>query len=54
VAELREAICRGEYNKMLALVDQIAAREERLGRRLRQLVERFDYGILQQILATRL
>jgi signal transduction histidine kinase/CheY-like chemotaxis protein len=53
VAELREAICRGEYDKMLALVDQIAAREERLGRRLRQLVERFDYGVLQQILETR-
>ena len=50
VDALREATCRGDYHQMLTLVDQIAARNERVGCQLRQLVKRFDYVTLQQVL----
>jgi PAS domain S-box-containing protein len=50
VDALREATCRGDYQQMLTLVDQIAVRDERAGCQLRQLVKRFDYVTLQQVL----
>ena len=47
---LREATQRAGYDQMLALVDQVAAWDVTLGRQLRGLVERFDYGAIQEIL----
>ena len=38
-----------DYHQMLTLVDQIAARDERVGCQLRRLVKRFDYVTLQQV-----
>ena len=51
VNELREATCRGAYDQMLALVDQVGSRDERLAGRLRELVKNFDYVTLQQVLS---
>jgi CheY-like chemotaxis protein/nitrogen-specific signal transduction histidine kinase len=53
VDALREATCRAEYDEMLTLVEQAAGRDEHLGRRLRQMVEGFDYAALQQVLLSR-
>ena len=50
VAQLREAICRADYDRMLDLVEQVAACHEALADWLRQLVERFDYATLQTVL----
>ena len=50
VEQLREATSRADYDQMLALVDQMAARNETISRQLRQLVERFDYVTLQKVL----
>ena len=51
VAALREATCRADYQQMLALTEPAATHDERLGRRLRQLVKRFDYNTLHELLA---
>jgi PAS domain S-box-containing protein len=48
---LRQAARRAEYDEMLALVDQVAARDERLGQLLSQSVKCFDYGTLHSLLA---
>ena len=48
--QLYTATCRAEYDQMLALVEQVAARDESLGARLRQLVKKFDYATLQKLL----
>ena len=53
VNQLYEATCRAEYDLMLSIVDQIAARETSIGQRLRQLVEQFDYASLQEILKSK-
>jgi len=50
VEALRNAICRGDYRRMLTLVDEIATQDEGLSRHLRQLVLRFDYDALQMVL----
>ena len=47
---LREATDRADYDQMLALVAQLTLQDELLGRRLLQLVERFDYAALQSLL----
>ena len=47
---LREATLRADYERMLALTDAIAARDEALGHQLRQLIESFDYHALEKIL----
>ena len=52
VDNLRNAICRGDYSRMLTLVAEIGTRDESLGRHLRQLVQRFDYDALQQVLGS--
>ena len=52
VEQLREATSRADYDQMLALVEQMAARNETISRQLRQLVERFDYVTLQKVLKT--
>ena len=52
VDALREATCRAEYGEMLELASQAATHDERLGRELRLLIERFDYSTLQRILTT--
>jgi CheY-like chemotaxis protein len=49
---LREATHRADYDQMLVLVAQLALQDELLGRRLLQLVERFDYAALQNLLPT--
>jgi DNA-binding response OmpR family regulator len=49
VTALREVILRADYDQMLILVDQIAVRDECLGRQLRQLVLRFDYDALRTV-----
>ena len=51
VASLREATILADYDQMLELADQVAIRDGDLGRRLRQLVERFDYRTLQHVLS---
>ncbi|MCY2988979.1 MAG: PAS domain S-box protein [Planctomycetota bacterium] len=51
VAALREATCRADYQQMLNLVEQAATHDKRLGRLLRQLVKRFDYATLHELLA---
>ncbi len=50
VDALREATCRAKFNQMLALTDQVATVDGPLGRRLRQLVEGFEFGALQTLL----
>ena len=50
VDALRDATCRAKFNQMLALTDQVATVDEPLGRRLRQLVEGFEFGALQTLL----
>ncbi len=52
VEQLSEATSRADYDQMLALVEQMAARNETISRQLRQLVERFDYVTLQKVLKT--
>ena len=52
VDNLRNAICRGDYSRMLTLVDELGPRDENLSRHLRQLVKRFDYDALQQVLGS--
>jgi PAS domain S-box-containing protein len=53
VAALREATRRADYAALLALAERAAVQDERLGRQLRQLVKRFDYAALQQVLLSR-
>ena len=53
VDQLREAACRAHYGQLLALVEQVAARNGTLGDRFRMLVKRFDYEALQTILASK-
>ena len=50
VQALIEATHAGEYQRMLASVDQIARHDESLGLRLRQLVVGYDYGALLAML----
>ena len=47
---LREATCRAEYEQMLALANQAASHDPRLGHQLRHLIEKFDYSTLQRLL----
>ena len=47
---LREATCRAEYEQMLALANQAASHDSRLGHQLRHLIEKFDYSTLQRLL----
>jgi PAS domain S-box-containing protein len=51
VADLREAVSRADYERMLGIIEQVAARDASLGRRLRQLVERFNYSALKSVLS---
>ena len=51
VDSLYEAVCVADYDRMLALTAQLASQDEDLGRRLRQLVERFEYETLQTALS---
>ena len=46
-----KAIRLADYDQMLALVDQMAARDEPLGRRFRQWVQKFDYDTLLKVLS---
>ena len=50
VAALSEAVDRADYDKILTLVEQVTAQNERLGRRLGQWASRFDYVSLQKAL----
>ena len=47
---LREATCRAEYEQMLALANQAASHDPRLGHQLRHLIGKFDYSTLQRLL----
>jgi PAS domain S-box-containing protein len=51
VQRLHDATVRAEFEQMLALTDLVAAQDEALGRQLRQLVDRYDYATLQQVLS---
>ena len=51
VIRLREATRQADYYRMIALADQIEARNGSIGRQLRQMVERFDYEELDRMLS---
>ena len=51
VASLRQATSTADYDRMLALTDQAANQDEALGRRLRHLVEQFNYNALLSVLS---
>jgi CheY-like chemotaxis protein len=51
IIQLYEATSRAEYEQMLNLVEQIEQQEKSIGRRLRTLVENYEYDILQKILS---
>jgi CheY-like chemotaxis protein len=51
-AQLFEATCRADYDQMLALAEKASSYEASIGRRLRKLIESYDYGALQKILKT--
>ena len=53
VAKLASAMARVDYDEMLALTDRIAETDAAAGRAIRDLIESFDYGTLQQLLRAR-
>jgi two-component system sensor histidine kinase/response regulator len=51
VERLHDATVRAEFGQMLALADLVAAHEEALGRKLRHLVESYEYSALLTLLS---
>lgn len=50
LSALREALTAADYDKMQALLTQACSLEETLSRRLRELIESYDYSALDALL----